>query len=251
MSKRGTLNQRHVRIGAIALYLGCCWLPLTAQAQSYHPSTVRFDVPGITEDNPPSYQLAVNAKVFWMFSAVVQPTVETAQFIQYMKIAPGEKVLDMGTGSGVLAVLAAETASVVVATDISQLAVDNARHNAYQHGVDGKVDVRMGDLFSAIGGDERFDVILFNIGNPLDNATGETAPAYWALHERFLSQAKHYLTTHGRIYYHGGFLDNIPRSREMMTRYGLRIVEMHMWTANKINSEPLLFVLQAIPEPQP
>lgn len=248
MSSQGTLNKRIARLGAFGLYLACWSLPLTAQAQTYHPSTIRFDVPGITADNPPSYQLAVNSKVFWMFSAVVQPTVETAQFIQYMKIAPGEKVLDMGTGSGVLAVLAAETASVVVATDISQLAVDNARHNALHHGVHGKVDVRLGDLFSAIGNDERFDVILFNIGNPLEHATGEHAPAYWTLHERFLSQAKRHLNAEGRIYYHGGFLDNIPRSREMMTRYGLRIVEMHMWTAKKTNSEPLLFVLQAIPE---
>ena len=73
---------------------------------------------------------------------------------------PRGSVLDLCTGSGVLAVCAArQGARKVTAVDISRLAVMNARINARLNGV--TVTALRSDLFSALGG-ERYDVIVCN-----------------------------------------------------------------------------------------
>ncbi len=76
-------------------------------------------------------------------------------------VAPGSRVLDMGTGSGVGAVTAARLGARVVAVDINPHAVRCARINAILNEVEARVDVRHGDLFAPVAG-ERFDVVLFN-----------------------------------------------------------------------------------------
>jgi release factor glutamine methyltransferase len=76
-------------------------------------------------------------------------------------ISAGATVLDLGTGSGVLAVAAARTARSVVAVDINPAAVRCARINALLNGVEDRVEVREGDLFDPVAG-ERFDVVLCN-----------------------------------------------------------------------------------------
>jgi len=76
-------------------------------------------------------------------------------------VAPGARVLDLGTGSGVCAVFAARQAQRVVAVDINLAAVRCAAINAALNGVEHVVEVRHGDLFAPVAG-ERFDLILFN-----------------------------------------------------------------------------------------
>jgi release factor glutamine methyltransferase len=76
-------------------------------------------------------------------------------------IPPGSTVLDMGTGSGVGAVFAARWAGRVVAVDLNPEAVRCARINALMHRLEGKIEVRLGDLFTPVAG-ERFDLVLFN-----------------------------------------------------------------------------------------
>ena len=73
----------------------------------------------------------------------------------------GKSVLDIGTGTGALAVIAAKRgAKNVVATDIMGQALDTARRNASAHGVESLVTVKESDVFSEI--EDRFDVILWN-----------------------------------------------------------------------------------------
>jgi release factor glutamine methyltransferase len=77
-------------------------------------------------------------------------------------LPPGSQVLDLGTGSGIGAIVAARKARSVVATDINPQAVRCARINALLNGVEQQVEVRCGNLFEPVRGDERFDVVLFN-----------------------------------------------------------------------------------------
>jgi methylase of polypeptide subunit release factors len=72
----------------------------------------------------------------------------------------GETVLDLGTGSGYLALAAAEHAARVVATDINPRALAIAALNARLNGID-KIDWRLGSLYEPVG-DERFDLIVAN-----------------------------------------------------------------------------------------
>jgi HemK-related putative methylase len=76
-------------------------------------------------------------------------------------IPPDADVLDMGTGSGVCALVAAKYARSVVAVDISAAAVRCARANALINDLEHRIEVLQGDLFGPLDG-RTFDVILFN-----------------------------------------------------------------------------------------
>jgi release factor glutamine methyltransferase len=71
------------------------------------------------------------------------------------------RVLDVGTGTGVLAIAAARTATRVTAVDRNPAAIECARINTLKNGVEDRVAVRLGDLFEPVA-NERFDLILCN-----------------------------------------------------------------------------------------
>ena len=73
---------------------------------------------------------------------------------------PAEATLDLGTGSGVQAFLAARHSEHVVGTDVSARALRLARLNAALNGVE-NVEWRQGDLFEPVR-DERFGLVVAN-----------------------------------------------------------------------------------------
>jgi len=126
-----------------------------------------------------------------------------AESLCSMKFGDCQTVLDMGTGSGVGAIFAADFAERVLAVDINPLAVRCARLNVLLNGVETKVEVRAGDLFGPVDA-ERFDLIVFNPPyyrgvpqGPLDIAL-RGGTAHQVL-RNFLRSARHYLTDPGRI----------------------------------------------------
>jgi release factor glutamine methyltransferase len=72
----------------------------------------------------------------------------------------GKRFLDMGTGSGPIAVLAAAAGALVTAADINPRAVALAAENLRRNGLAG--EAVESDVFAALEG-RRFDVICFNI----------------------------------------------------------------------------------------
>jgi release factor glutamine methyltransferase len=108
----------------------------------------------------------VQGSPFIVTPSVFNPKVpRTGEFLASLigsQLSVGDAaVLDMGTGSGVCAVLAARYARRVLAIDINVAAVRCAGINARLNGVEDRVEVRHGDLF-APAANERFDLILFN-----------------------------------------------------------------------------------------
>jgi hypothetical protein len=73
---------------------------------------------------------------------------------------PVENALDVGTGCGVQALLAARHAPRVVATDVSQRALRFTEFNALLNGLD-RVECRLGSLFEPVEG-ETFDAVSCN-----------------------------------------------------------------------------------------
>lgn len=71
-----------------------------------------------------------------------------------------ERTLDLGTGCGIQALLAAKHSGVVVATDVNPRALNFATFNARLNAVD-NVDFRQGDTFGPVAG-EQFDLIVSN-----------------------------------------------------------------------------------------
>ncbi len=70
-------------------------------------------------------------------------------------------ILDLGTGSGVLAIICASFGHKVTATDLNPTAVQCADLNVAQNGFRNLIETRYGDLFEPIAG-EQFDLILWN-----------------------------------------------------------------------------------------
>ncbi|WP_241992994.1 DUF7059 domain-containing protein [Cryobacterium frigoriphilum] len=73
---------------------------------------------------------------------------------------PAGRVLDLGTGCGIQAMHASRHAEHVVATDISERALELAALNAALNGID-TIEFRLGSLFEPVAG-ERFDHIISN-----------------------------------------------------------------------------------------
>jgi SAM-dependent methyltransferase len=84
-------------------------------------------------------------------------------------------VLDLGTGCGIQALHASRHAGRVVATDISQRALDFAEFNAVLNGIR-TIEFRLGSLFDPVAG-ERFDHIVSNPPFVITPRT-EGVPAY-------------------------------------------------------------------------
>ena len=88
----------------------------------------------------------------------------------------GKKVLDMGCGTGILAILAAKmgAASPVDAIDIDDIAAESAMENASLNGVGDRLSVECGDA-SSLAGRSGYDLILANINR---NILMADMPAY-------------------------------------------------------------------------
>jgi release factor glutamine methyltransferase len=108
----------------------------------------------------------IGDSTFLVLPSVFNPKVpRTGEFLASMldasRVSRDSRVLDMGTGSGVCAVFAAKHAARVVAVDVNPVAVRCAGINAVLNHVEDRIEVRQGDLFAAVPG-EQFDLILFN-----------------------------------------------------------------------------------------
>lgn len=103
---------------------------------------------------------------------VLIPRPETERLIEVVLLLAAQlrsnkplRVLDIGTGSGAIAVaIAKELSSArIYATDISSSALAIARQNAARNGVDARITFRCGDLFAALADQTTaFDLIVSN-----------------------------------------------------------------------------------------
>jgi release factor glutamine methyltransferase len=175
-------------------------------------------------------------------TGVVAPSSQSVYLLTHWEIHEGDTVLDLGTGSGVQAIFAADHASHIVATDISSQSTSTAALNVKRHNLTDKIDVRLGDLFAPVQCGETFDVILFNIDYPYN----EDTQYLWEIHERFFDEVGKYLNPNGRIYYQSGLVSNVPRIQAMAEKNNLRIVSMRMDVSWEDLKEPIVYVIKRI-----
>ena len=105
---------------------------------------------------------------------VYPPSDDSILLTESLDIRIGEKVLEIGTGSGIVSIQCALNGADVVCGDINPRAVALARRNAAANGVD--IDVRETDVYSNIEG--RFDTIVFNLPYLPVEDEGELAKAW-------------------------------------------------------------------------
>jgi release factor glutamine methyltransferase len=108
-----------------------------------------------------SLELEVNRSVL-----IPRPDTETVveESLRLMKEVAEPAVLDVGTGSGAIAIAVAKYCKTakVTAIDISAAALEVATRNAARHDVAGRVRFVQGDLFSPLAAGEKFDFVLSN-----------------------------------------------------------------------------------------
>jgi len=109
----------------------------------------------------------IGRRAFWRHDFIVtgdvlDPRPDTETLVETALAAPFARILDLGTGSGAIAVslLADRPTARGVATDLSDPALAVARRNAEAIGVSDRLDLLRSDWFSAVSG--RFDLIVSN-----------------------------------------------------------------------------------------
>lgn len=133
---------------------------------------------------------------------VYPPSEDTLLLLECLEDVEGRSVLEMGCGTGIIALHCASAGAEVTAVDVNPRAVACARANAERNGM--SVKVLLSDLFQEVQG--RFEVILFNPPY-LPGEARECIDLSWAggqdgvaVLARFLSAARGHLSPGGSIY---------------------------------------------------
>ena len=149
-----------------------------------------------------------------------------ANFLQAQDFR-GLRVVEVGTGSGILALSAAKAgAAYVLALDINPQAARAAELNARANGL-AQVEARESNLFSAVPESEKFDVIISSppsfSGEPRNVAdrAWHAGPGYRDILGLFDQAAKR-LTDSGRIFLLVSSDTNMPLFDSLIAKAGLR-----------------------------
>ncbi len=149
----------------------------------------------------------------------------------------GARVLDLGTGSGIVGICAEKAGALVTATDISPIAVKAALDNAQSNHCT-NLSATVSDLFETIGRQELFDLIAWN--PPFYPAAAADLPAHawyagegYAVIRRFAADAFDYLRPGGAVLLVLSSDLDLPRL--------LSIFNDHHWKANLLEAHTGLF----------
>ena len=162
-------------------------------------SRARADRPRVFSMNGRSWDLLPS-----VFPPVFSPSTEA--FLSLLDFPVGGSFLEMGCGTGVIAVSAALAGCArVVATDVNPEAARNASLNAARHGV--TVECVSGDLFTGVPPADRFDVVFWHsnfVPAPTDmpgldmHDLAYVDPGYRA-HRGYVREAPRWLTEDGMV----------------------------------------------------
>jgi release factor glutamine methyltransferase len=134
----------------------------------------------------------------------------------------GDRVLDIGCGSGVATVFCAPKAREVIAVDISLAAVRNTEENCRIHGVK-NAKVMQSDMFSRVDG--KFDLIFAN--SPYIDDEFQSEDHQFATSVKYLptlfAQAGDHLTDGGRLLVQFPFRSR-SRIEKLASQHGLEVI---------------------------
>jgi SAM-dependent methyltransferase len=90
-------------------------------------------------------------------------TPPAGRLVRFARVRSGQRVLDVGCGTGVVAVTAALQGAKATGLDLTPELLERAKENSHQNGID--VEWREGDAEQIPFGDAAFDVVLSQFGH--------------------------------------------------------------------------------------
>ena len=159
---------------------------------------------------------------------VYEPAEDTFLLAENLDIKRTDEVLEIGTGTGLITVVAAQKSRNVVATDINKHAVECTLKNIIANRIY-NVELREGNLFEPIE-NEKFDLILFNTpylpteeDQKLDdelNAAFDGGLEGRETIDKFLEEVKDYLNEEGRVQLVQSSLSDNEKTIKKLEQYG-------------------------------
>lgn len=145
---------------------------------------------------------------------------------EVIRIPKGAEVLDLCTGTGAIAMKAAQLgASRVVAIDLNPEAVKNALLNAKKLRLT-QVEVLKGSLFEPVK-DSTFDVIIINPPYINHIANDKTEICFWdednSVTRQFFSEYKTYLRPNGKVYLAWGDFADVGMLQNLASEHNVQL----------------------------
>jgi release factor glutamine methyltransferase len=162
---------------------------------------------------------------------VYEPADDSFLLLENLRVERRDRVLEIGTGTGIIAIKASVKARMVVATDINPYAIECATKNIILN-KSFNIELRQGNLFEPVKG-EKFDLILFNTPYlPTDDEEkiNDELNAAWdggvdgrMLIDRFIEGLPHYFNPGGRIQMVQSTLSDLNMTIKKFEDLGFRV----------------------------
>ncbi|TFG06000.1 MAG: methyltransferase domain-containing protein [Promethearchaeota archaeon] len=167
---------------------------------------------------------------------VYQPSEDSYLLAENLEVNENDIVLEIGTGTGIVSLVAGLIAEKVIALDISPKAVELARYNVILNELEDIIEVRHGHLFEPLEENERFNLIIFNPPYlPVEESGKLSGEAEWLerawnggksgreLIDPFIEQCTKYLMPRGRLQMIQSSLSDIRRTCDRLHTEGFQV----------------------------
>ena len=155
---------------------------------------------------------------------VYEPAEDTFLLAENLAVKEGGVALDVGTGTGLIALLMARKARYVLGVDVNPMAVELAKENAELNGIR-NVEFRLSDLFENVSG--KFNIIAFNAPylpgepeEPIDLALVGGKNGRKVL-EGFIEEVPDYLKPGGTVQIVQSSITGVEKTLKLLKRRGL------------------------------
>jgi release factor glutamine methyltransferase len=162
---------------------------------------------------------------------VYEPAEDTFILLENLRVERSDRVLEIGTGTGIIAIKASMNSRMVVATDINPYAIECATENIIVN-KSFNIEIRKGNLFEPVKG-EKFDLILFNTPYlPTDDKEkiNDELNAAWdggvdgrMLIDRFIEGLPHYFNQGGIVQMVQSSLSDVNMTLKKLENLGFKV----------------------------